>query len=270
MAQCMASFVSLLQPGGDEAGARFSGSVLIWTLVLVSIFVIRVFYSHKSTLTRLKSSTEVGHSIDSKIVDVANPSKNVEKGSFGGKIKRLGLIRSQRRLPAKNPNVRLPSHQEFIRLNSFVSFIRAIHWESFFANVGLTDNFPDGRPRSPCIYDVKLTCRKRAFFYPILDAIQTSNAANFRKIEVADGNRWAVRMNEGLLQHAGLFLDGTQRPVEEQNLQKPNNDQQTAENPNSPINPISVYRHGREFSDLYGILCILLALPFSIPFGGRG
>jgi IS1 family transposase len=71
-----------------------------------------------------------------------------------------------------------------------------------------------------------------------------------------------------------LALDGPERSIQQPDLKATYDNEQTIEPPISPVHPISFvrsYRHGRQFSDSYGIACIFASLIvafFLIPVGG--
>jgi hypothetical protein len=69
-----------------------------------------------------------------------------------------------------------------------------------------------------------------------------------------------------------LPLDSSQSFPEKPYLQTAYYGQQGAKEKVRPIRPVPVcvYRHGRKFTDDYGILCIFIALSSGIPFGGWG
>jgi IS1 family transposase len=162
-------------------------------LVLVGIFVVGIVHWHEPFLDGIKSATKGSNSVDTEIVGIADPSKNIETGVSPRQGR--GCVRIHRRRQAEKMGHRLSGKEPNIALIPKLAFIGTLHGQSF-RYIDLAIDFLDTCGGAARIYDVKLARAEGTFFYAIRNAINRSGCSQLRKIEIADINPWPLREDQ--------------------------------------------------------------------------
>ena len=183
---------------------RTKGSVLIWILGFAFVFV--VIYGNKASALNLEHPAEVGYSIDSKLIFVANPPHDVEPVGLiihkplvihGGQMGRMG----------KRVESGLPRYQGFLFGASSLALVGTLSGQNIaLLDVRHTDDLLNESWSSANIHDVKLSISKRALHDSEWNVLPTDGLCCV-KVESPDDYPWTLRENQSLVRNRRLSAD---------------------------------------------------------------